>query len=63
MKAFTLRNQIFASLALTLVMLFGCSSSEESSDTSGSDSSGNRNCSELSGEADIKECEMWNDMH
>ena len=34
MKIFKLRNLSLASSALALVMLFGCSSSEETSDTS-----------------------------
>jgi hypothetical protein len=38
MKIFKLRNLFLVSLALPLVMMFGCSSSEESSD-SGSSSS------------------------
>jgi hypothetical protein len=58
-----LPNQFLAALALLPLMLFGCSNSEESSDTSGQSDSGDRDCSEFSGEADIKECEMWNEMH
>jgi hypothetical protein len=38
MKIFRLRKLILASSALALVMLFGCSSSEESSDSGSSNS-------------------------
>ena len=65
MKVFKLGNLFLASFALALVMLSGCSNSEESSssDPAGESSSGDKDCSEFTSDFDVKECEVWNDMH
>ena len=62
MKNNKLRFQFFAVLAL---VLFGCSSSEESTDTADTsgDSSGDKDCAQFNNPVDVKECEVWNDMH
>jgi hypothetical protein len=62
MKIFR-RNLLLASSALALVMLFGCSSSEESadssgsSDTSGETSDGSANCDQYDNAEVQAECE------
>jgi hypothetical protein len=63
MKIFR-RNLLLASSALALVMLFGCSSSEESSessDTSGESSDSGHDCSMYPAESAREECEMLKD--
>ena len=53
MKIFRLRNLFLASSALALVMLFGCSSSEEAADESGASQSCAEQCaSEQEGRQD-----------
>jgi hypothetical protein len=44
MKIFRLRNLLLASSALALMMLFGCSSSEESSDSGSGSSEDYQDC-------------------
>ena len=64
MKISNIRNLFLVSLALPLVMLFGCSSSEESSggsDTSGGSSDGGHDCSMYPVESAREECEMLKD--
>ena len=63
MKRLNLRNQFVAVLASAVVMLFGCSSSEETeepADTASESSGGERDCTQFTNEVDIKECELWN---
>jgi hypothetical protein len=65
MKIHKLRFQFFAALAFVPLMLFGCSSSEESTDTADTsgDSSGDKDCAQFDNPVDVKECEVWNDLH
>jgi hypothetical protein len=68
MKTMKLRKQFLTALAIVPLMLFGCSSSEEAppaEETSGGggDSSGDKDCSQFQNEVDVKECEVWNDLH
>jgi hypothetical protein len=56
------RNLLLASSALALVMLFGCSSSEESSDTSGESSDGSSNCEQFDNAEAKAECERAEEM-
>jgi hypothetical protein len=63
MKIFR-RNLLLASSALALVMLFGCSSSEESSgssDTSGESSDGGHDCSMYPADKAKEECQALKD--
>jgi len=67
MKTLNFGNQFFAALALTLtlVMFSACSSTEEAppADTSGGSGGGScEDCSKYSGDVDIKECEVRNEM-
>jgi hypothetical protein len=68
MKIFNIRNLFLVSLALPLVMLFGCSSSEEStdssgsSDTSGESSDGSSNCEQYDNAEVQAECERAEQM-
>jgi hypothetical protein len=60
MKISNIRNLLLVSLALPLVMLFGCSSSEESSGSSGESSDGGHDCSMYVGKAE-EECQALKD--
>ncbi len=57
MKISNIRNLLLVSLALPLVMLFGCSSSEESSGSSG-DTSGGVDCQSYPAGDARDECEF-----
>jgi hypothetical protein len=58
-----LRDQYLTALALVPLMLFGCSSTEESTGDIPTGSGGDRDCSQFINEADVRECEIWNEMH
>jgi hypothetical protein len=67
MKMPNFGKQFFAALALTLtlVMFSACSSTEEAppADTSGGSGGGScEDCGKYTGDVDIKECEVRNDM-
>jgi len=62
-KVFSIRNQFLAALALAPLVLFGCSSTEETSEPDPtSQSGGEEDCSVYTGAADIRECEIRNEM-
>jgi hypothetical protein len=63
MKNHKLRGQTLAALAFAL-LVFGCSSSGETSGTSTSDSSGTgpEDCTKYVNDIDIRECEVRNQM-
>jgi hypothetical protein len=64
MKIFNFRNHFIVSLALSLLMLSACSSTEESSEPGDtSTDSGDRDCSQFTNDVDVRECEMWNELH
>ena len=67
MKKHNLRSKFLTVLGfgVGLLLLSGCSSSEESSDTdtASESSSGDRDCTQFTNEVDITECELWNEMH
>ena len=68
MKNHNLRSKFLTvlGLAVGLLLMSGCSSTEETSDTSDTSSessSGDRDCTQFSKQTDIKECELWNEMH
>ena len=63
MKLLSLRNQFVAALTLALVMLFGCSSTEEAPPSDSSDSSGGGvDCSTYPTETMQQECELAKEM-
>ena len=65
MKKHNLRSKFLTVLGfgVGLLLLSGCSSTEESSDTASQSSGGDRDCSQFTNEVDIKECELWNERH
>ena len=68
MKRHNLRSKFLTVLGLGigLLLLSGCSSSEEAeepADTASESSSGDRDCTQFTNEVDITECELWNSMH
>jgi hypothetical protein len=63
MKLFNFGKLFVVSLAFALLMISGCSSSEEEPPPSDGGGGGNcEDCSKYSGDGDIKECEVRNDM-
>jgi uncharacterized protein YcfL len=66
MNMIVLRKQILAALAIALMMLVGCSSTDEVSrySSSGSlgSSGGGEDCSRYANDIDISECEARNEM-
>lgn len=64
MKKHNLRSKFLTVLGfgVGLLMLSGCSSSEESSDTASESSGGSEDCSMYTNQVDITECEARNAM-
>jgi outer membrane murein-binding lipoprotein Lpp len=63
MNMIVLRKQTLAALAIALMMLAGCSSTDEASRYSSSGSSGGgEDCSRYSNDIDNAECETRNEM-
>ena len=64
MKKHNLRSKFLTVLGfgVGLLLLSGCSSSEESSDTSSESSGGSEDCSQYDNQVDITECEARNAM-
>jgi hypothetical protein len=63
MNMIVLRKQTLAALAITLMMLAGCSSTDEASRYRSSGSSGGgEDCSRYTNDIDTTECETRNEM-